>query len=82
MLLYKETFYLTGKTWVAVINQFKKFISTTAESKTMKKIIIAAAILLTTGILSSCTRVNSGQIALAGVEKAVFINKKDLGSGD
>jgi hypothetical protein len=48
----------------------------------MKKIIIAAAVIFTTGILSVRTKSTSVQPTYAMIQKSVFDCKKELASGD
>jgi hypothetical protein len=48
----------------------------------MKKIIIAAALLFTTGILASCTKISSGVQTSSAIIMRSFSDRKDLGSGD
>jgi len=47
----------------------------------MKKVIIAAAIIFTTGILSSCTKVSRVKTNSTFFMRT-FSDRKDLGSGD
>ena len=48
----------------------------------MKKIIIIAFAILTTGMVSSCTKDNSVKPASVKAQKTVVADKSDMGSGD
>jgi hypothetical protein len=48
----------------------------------MKKFIIAAALVFTTGILASQTKVNSPQPNLITIQRNILPDRKDLASGD
>jgi len=48
----------------------------------MKKIIIIAFAILTTGLVSSCTKDNSVKPASVTAQKSVVADKSDMGSGD
>jgi len=48
----------------------------------MKKIIIIAFAILTTGLVSSCTKDNSVKPASVKAQKSVVADKSDMGSGD
>lgn len=48
----------------------------------MKKIIIAAALIFTTGIVMSYSKTNNVKPAPATAQNADLVFKKDLGSGD
>jgi hypothetical protein len=47
----------------------------------MKKLIIAAAIIFSTGALTSCTKEKS-VAPTATIEKSTISNKKDVGTAD
>jgi hypothetical protein len=47
----------------------------------MKKIIIAAALIFTTGILASCSKINGKQLVLKSVQ-VIGNEKKDLATAD
>jgi hypothetical protein len=48
----------------------------------MKKIVLAAAVFLTTAILTSCNRENDVQLTASVAQTTMYPFKKDLGSGD
>jgi len=48
----------------------------------MKKIIIAAAVVFTTGILSSCNRQHNIKISSSSIMSSFMCEKKNLASGD
>jgi len=48
----------------------------------MRKIIIIAFAILTTGLVSSCTKDNSVKPASVTTQKSVVADKSDMGSGD
>jgi len=57
------------------------FIQTPEKLKKMKKIIIVAFAILTTGLVSSCTKDNSVKPASVKTQ-SVIADKSDVGSGD
>jgi hypothetical protein len=48
----------------------------------MKKIIIAATVIFTTGVFSLHTKYNSVHITHSSIKGSVFGNAKELGSAD
>jgi len=74
---YRILFSIIKKSWPAGINY-----SYQKRNHTMKKILVVAALILSTGIISSCSKTNDVQPASNQARIMVANDKKNLATGD